>query len=175
MSVFSMPPSEIIILSANNYDSEDISGCSVFYTFDTTMEVTSDDPNTIGNVPAKVWGPKELFKQIVCAPAKYVADFTMRMKKNVPTLYLSSVHYLNRVRLVDDIASFPETPYGPDGMDLATDAPSAGDPAQGAGGIPATDGPAAAGPAQGAGSPSTAGGAAAADPAPGAGRRKQHA
>lgn len=105
MSMFSMPPSEIIILSANNYDTEDVSGCSVYYTFDTTMQESRDDINTVGNIPAKVWGPKDLFRQIVCAPAKYEAEFTMRIKKNVPTLYLASVRYLNSVRLVDDIIS----------------------------------------------------------------------
>lgn len=105
MAMFSDMPTEIIILSANKYDSQDISGCSVFYTFDTTMEENRDDINTVGNVPAKVWGPKELFEQIPVAPAKYIASFTMRMKKNVPTLYLESVRYLNRVRLVDDITS----------------------------------------------------------------------
>ncbi len=105
MSMFDMPPSEIIILSANNYDNENVSGCSVFYTFDTTMQESRDDINTVGNIPAKVWGPKELFQQIVCAPAKYAAVFEMRIKKNVPTLYLASVRYLNRVRLVDDIMS----------------------------------------------------------------------
>lgn len=105
MAMFSDMPTEIIILSANKYDSQDISGCSVFYTFDVTMEENRDDINTVGNVPAKVWGPKELFEQIPVAPAKYIASFTMRMKKNVPTLYLESVRYLNRVRLVDDITS----------------------------------------------------------------------
>ena len=105
MSMFAMPPSEIIILSANNYDKEDVSGCSVYYTFDTTMQESRDDINTIGNIPAKVWGPKELFLQIPAAPAKYEAEFTMRIRKNVPTLYLASVRYLNRVRLVDDIIS----------------------------------------------------------------------
>ncbi len=127
MSMFSMPPSEIIILSANNYDKEDVSGCSVFYTFDTTMQETRDDINTIGNIPAKVWGPKELFQQIICAPAKYAAEFTMRIKKNVPTLYLSSVRYLNSVRLVDEVPAF----YG-----TVDDAPGE---VQDPGGIPAGD------------------------------------
>ena len=112
MAMFSDMPTEIIILSANNYDSQDISGCSVFYTFDTTMEENRDDINTVGNIPAKVWGPKELFAQIPVAPAKYEAQFAMRMKKNVPTLDLESVRYLNRVRLVDDLVSSapPEEP-----------------------------------------------------------------
>lgn len=131
MSVFSMPPSEIIILSANNYDSEDISGCSVFYTFDTTMEETRDDINTVGNIPAKVWGPKELFRQIICAPAKYKADFVMRMKKNVPTLYLTSVQYLNRVRLVDDVSVY---------YDPAGDPGTAGDSVTGVDALPGTQG-----------------------------------
>ncbi len=130
MSMFSMPPSEIIILSANNYDNENVSGCSVWYTFDTTMQESRDDINTIGNVPAKVWGPKELFLQIPAAPAKYAADFTMRVKKGTPTLYLQSVRYLNRVRLFDD---FIDTAAPPEGYDVPPE------DSEGAADVPADD------------------------------------
>lgn len=126
MAALTMPPSEIIILSANNYDSENISGCSVWYTFDTTMEESREDINTIGNIPAKVWGPKELFQQIPAAPAKYAADFIMRVKKGTPTLYLQGVRYLGRVRLVDDtISAAPPEGYNnvpPEGTENAADA-----------------------------------------------------
>lgn len=137
MSVmFQDKPIEIIILSANNYDSEDISGCSVFYTFDTTMEESRDDLNTIGNIPAKVWAPKELFYQIPAAPAKYEATFAMRVKKNVPTLVLDSVRFINRVKLVDDIASAaPPADYVPPEAEAASPealaVPAAGEDAKG--------------------------------------------
>ena len=104
---------EIIVLSADAIQSDtkdgNISGMSVFYTFNTTFESICNNPNSYGQKPGKIWMAHDRIQKIVSAPAKYIGTFGMKIGSDgKPVLTLSDLDYICDVKLNDITYPKPE-------------------------------------------------------------------
>ena len=121
---------EIIVLSADaiNTDSKDgnISGMSVFYTFNTNFESVCNSPQSFGQKPGKIWMNYNRIEKIVSAPAKYIGTFEMKIGSDgKPVLRLKDLDYICDVKLdVVELPDFNDDPNYPKYAPAPSSAPS---------------------------------------------------
>lgn len=106
---------EIIVLSADAIKSDGsngggiISGMSVFYIFNTTMESVYNNPQSFGQKPGKIWMDYDRIEKIVAAPAKYIGTFGMKIGSDgKPVLTLKNLDYVCDVLLHEEKGLDPE-------------------------------------------------------------------
>ncbi len=116
---------ELIVLSADAMDTDTkdgkISGMSVTYTFNTTLEAVYNNPNSFGQKPGKIWMDHNRLEKIIAAPAKYIGTFGMKVGSDgKPVLVLKDLDYICDVKLLEireeqkDPAADPNYPkYAP--------------------------------------------------------------
>lgn len=98
---------EIIVLSADaiktdGRDGSKISGMSVNYLFNTTMETVYNNPESFGQKPGKIWMDYDHIHKIVSAPARYIGTFGMKVGSDgKPVLTLKDLDYICEVRLMN--------------------------------------------------------------------------
>lgn len=70
---------DILVLSVDKTDAQDIKGVSVLYTFNTELRPEVNNSNSFGQKTAKVWADVNTFPQFISVPGIYRAKFQMRV------------------------------------------------------------------------------------------------